>query len=250
VRSSIRSAWRANASNSSPLCSFFFFPLPPGFMGPPSPLSQPPTALRDELRYLDGLRGVACLIVFNWHFTGYFFPIIITGRQGPGALVSAPPYPSEPASDPLTLLLLCCRLRQRPPLPASLGYSPWSVLSNGPFSVSLFFVLSGRILAASYLTRKQPEILASAAIRRIIRLGLPSAVVVLVSWMVARAGGLHAAALGEMTNAPWPPLLFVGGDLGRVSWGQMRTFLLSLFQGSMDFDPNWTLGWRGERFGR
>ena len=49
----------------------------------------------------------------------------------------------------------------------------FSILFNGMFAVYTFYVLSGRVVASSYLKRKEPLILAQAFIKRPLRLALP-----------------------------------------------------------------------------
>ncbi|KAJ3106863.1 hypothetical protein HDU96_008075 [Phlyctochytrium bullatum] len=66
--------------------------------------------------------------------------------------------------------------------------------------VALFYMLSGRVLALSYLQSGNPALLASSILRRPIRLGLPAMGASYLHWAFHRAGfyALSAAAMTKM----------------------------------------------------
>jgi peptidoglycan/LPS O-acetylase OafA/YrhL len=104
------------------------------------------TKTRPKLEYLDGIRGWAALSVAIFHLFGYIY------RD------------------------LDFNLPSRPPIQTFIfRFFIWT----GRLSVTIFFVLSGRVIALSYLNTKKPERLVSSMIRRPFRLFIP----VLISYL-------------------------------------------------------------------
>lgn len=106
--------------------------------------------------HLDGLRGLAALIVAIWHgFQSYFWAHRIWDNR------------YTPSIFPLTFIL------------------------NGPHMVSIFFALSGRVLVER-LYKSPPQdlgkVLAKAILRRQIRLLLPIYATCALLWLFTRSG--------------------------------------------------------------
>ncbi|KAJ3273952.1 hypothetical protein HK104_004197 [Borealophlyctis nickersoniae] len=96
--------------------------------------TQPPTPRPSQkLLYLEGLRGVAAWQVANEHLCGQLLA----------------------------------------PFGHTVSRSFQTVFAQAGLGVSIFFILSGRVLVASFLKRRDPSLIASAAFRRPFRLGLP-----------------------------------------------------------------------------
>ena len=102
---------------------------------------------QERFESLDGLRGVAALAVVVDHFFSAYIPAMVN---------------DEPA------------------LRAFISETPIAILYNGPFAVSIFFVLSGFVVSNSAARRGVPILF--NLIQRYFRLALPSLAGVLFAW--------------------------------------------------------------------
>jgi peptidoglycan/LPS O-acetylase OafA/YrhL len=174
-----------------------------------------------KLAELDGLRGVAALIVVVWHFAYAFLP----KRIG-----------IVPDFDPS----------------AGLVGSPAFALIDGPGAVMLFFVLSGYVLPLGYFRSGRIETVLRAVAKRWFRLvGLTVAAAV-ASYLLFHFGLYHYREAGSVTQSDWLRG-FGGGDVD----GQLQPSLLgAVLEGAVFafirnadvYDPVlWTM--RDELFG-
>lgn len=137
-------------------------PTSPGTPLDPNDLSVPPPdpQKKKKMLYLEGLRGIAALVVAVHHY-----------KQGTFRDVGY--WWAE----------------------ESLHRYIWHILWDGTFSVTLFYILSGRVLTAAFYTKKGPiAALASAVIRRPFRLGFPVAMAMVVNLILGAAGAYNATA--------------------------------------------------------
>lgn len=124
---------------------------------------------------LEGLRGLAALIVVAWHFTIAFLPFLIG-------------FAAVPRSTELD------RFFTNTPL-----FLPFA----GTFSVAVFFVLSGFVLSLSFFRRRDYSVLVTAAARRYFRLMFPVLASVMLAFVIMTiSSGAHHAT-GQITGSPW-----------------------------------------------
>jgi peptidoglycan/LPS O-acetylase OafA/YrhL len=133
-------------------------------------------ALPTEHRFqaLDGLRGLACLIVLFSHFVIAFYETLLDGLS----------IHSHFAWD------------------QALSHSTLILLYNPRTGVAIFFVLSGFVLASSVATHQPPW--PALALRRWIRLCLPVLLLLPFCWAALHAGAFRdCQAVAAITHTNW-----------------------------------------------
>lgn len=118
---------------------------------------------------LDGLRGVAAFVVVVFHYLCFLHPSMV---------------PDITAN------------------PAKIADTPLGIFWNGPFAVSIFFVLSGFVLAGA--ADKRRSLVVSNLITRYLRLALPVLASVLLAWALLTVWPTATATLQAMLDNPSP----------------------------------------------
>ncbi|WP_175405518.1 MULTISPECIES: acyltransferase family protein [unclassified Pseudomonas] len=119
-----------------------------------------------DLSKLDGLRGIAAVIVVFSHVLFWFYPAMHLGERTKG----------------------------RPLDGIEWFQSPFTFFYRGGFSVSMFFILSGLVL--TYSISRNPDVLLAvrkAALKRYIRLGVPVGASVIIGCPAHEVGRLQSA---------------------------------------------------------
>jgi peptidoglycan/LPS O-acetylase OafA/YrhL len=125
-----------------------------------------------RLRFLDGLRGWAALVVVVYHASWELFKAYMPGLHSP--------------------------------LPG--------LVNDGKLAVYVFFVLSGLVLSYPALNGGGIAFLQKTALRRYVRLVIPIAVVTFLSFAMIRLGLMaNVAASHALGNEDWLGALFVTG---------------------------------------
>ncbi|KAL1860512.1 hypothetical protein Daus18300_009144 [Diaporthe australafricana] len=141
---------------------------------------------RDKIKCLDGLRGIACFLVFNYHFLWPWTPLIMLGYG------ARPPFSPEPFTEWASLPIICLLHRGRP-------------------MVAIFFAISGYVLCRHMLrsmyqgrlddTRKR---LGSAVFRRIFRLYIPPSISMLIVALLVQMGAFKSEdAIYKGSDSIW-----------------------------------------------
>jgi peptidoglycan/LPS O-acetylase OafA/YrhL len=127
-----------------------------------------------RINHLDGLRGLAAVVVVVFHYLSAFVPALMPNQ-------TAYPY--------------------------WLTDTPLAVLFNGPFAVVVFFVLSGFVVSKA--AHKSDPLPLTIALRYF-RLTVPMLVSVLIAWLLLTMFPIEAIKLESITGTPWLSLTFNG----------------------------------------
>jgi peptidoglycan/LPS O-acetylase OafA/YrhL len=139
-----------------------------------------------KLGFLDGVRGVAMIIVVLHHFGLAFFPAI--NYLNPEAIH---------LGDGSTELLI--------------AKTPLNLFFNGGFAVSVFFVLSGFVLSYKFHISGSIQLLREYAAKRYFRLLLPVAVIIVICYVMNLCGLFPSQHMGGVTKSgDWLNNLFGG----------------------------------------
>lgn len=172
--------------------------------------------MRSKLNYVEGMRGMAALLVCVFHFLVVFSPAIVShDTQALGAIG---------------------RL---------IALSPANILVSGNFAVCLFFVLSGYVLSFHIVDGGDYSRVWKSALKRYPRLMLPALASLVFAWLILQGHGFFFSDLIQKT-----------GQGLADGYGEPRSFPSILWQGifgvffTSDFRLNgilWTI--RTELYG-
>ena len=106
--------------------------------------------------------------------------------------------------------------------PVRLADTPLGILWNGPFAVSVFFVLSGFVIAGA--AERRHDLLISNIITRYLRLAVPVSASVLLAWMLLSILPTAAADLHDAVKNP-------SAWIGKTHQGNIPSFGAAIFDG-------------------
>lgn len=124
--------------------------------------------MNQRLDHLDGLRGIAAVAVVVFHLMSALVPWLVAEQQ-PGA--------------------------------HWLAYTPFAVLWNGTFAVSVFFVLSGFVVTNATLRKSDPIWI--DVVIRYLRLAIPATASTLAAWSLLSLFPTSATDLAALTGSRW-----------------------------------------------
>ena len=182
-----------------------------------------PAKAAPRIQYIDGLKLIMCYMIMLIHFTIAYFP---DGYISFGSNYTA---------------------AER--IPAFWDGLPYSIYTNSPFPLHIFFALAAVLPTISFFRSKEPYIsLQRQAIKRYFRFMIPVAAAIIGTSLLHTCGILDFKELAQLNNSPWclsiepkampwPTLLYHalvqcyfenGGDILTVMW-----CMYSIFLGSM-----------------
>lgn len=123
-----------------------------------------------KLAYLEGLRGVAALVVVFHHLVLMFYPALNFGEETNS-------------------------------ISKFFATTPLNIFYNGDFAVCLFFVLSGYVLSYKYILSNNPQVLVGYAIKRYFRLLPLIAASIIFSVIFIRLNLIQTTELNTITKS-------------------------------------------------
>lgn len=127
---------------------------------------------------LEGLRGVAAVVVVLYHNLLAFYLVMFMGASTFG-------------------------LARNRDIELFLHGNPIVGLLSGTFAVAIFFVLSGFVLSVGYYQTKNDTIIKKLAAKRYLRLMLPALASVLIAYILIKLNLSHTAEAASITNSSW-----------------------------------------------
>lgn len=153
----------------------------------------------DRFLNLEGLRGLAALMVVIYHIIIIFYPNMIYGTADPFSAV------------------------QHMKFEDNLYGNVFAGLYSGIFSVAIFFVLSGFVLSIGFFKAKDSEVVRSIAFKRYARLMLPALASVLLAF------GIMATGLSSHRQTT---VNIVGGGSAAYQWNFEPSLFEAIRQGT------------------
>lgn len=141
---------------------------------------QQSTQISDRLMALEGVRGLAAVVVVVFHAIAMFYPAFTYGLVPSLAKFHNSHFEEVLYGNPI------------------------SVFISGAFAVSIFFVLSGFVLTITAFKTGDENIVRKLAAKRYIRLMLPALVSILITWLILSLGLSSAKdATAEISGSLW-----------------------------------------------
>ncbi len=133
--------------------------------------------IKPKLQYLEGLRGLAAIIVVLHHYTYAFYPTLNNGNIQQSHIEN---------------------------IEVVFATTPLNVFYNGGFAVALFFVLSGYVLSFSYFKTKHINVILKNAAKRYFRLLIPVGGSVIIACCFIKLGFMFNSQIAIQTkNTDW-----------------------------------------------
>jgi peptidoglycan/LPS O-acetylase OafA/YrhL len=129
-----------------------------------------------KLKHIEGIRGLAAIIVVFHHYTLAFYPALNFGDSNQ----------THFGNGNLELLF---------------AKTPLNLIYNGGFAVCIFFILSGYVLSNSYHKTQNPIILTNYSIKRYFRLFIPVSVTIILAYIFIKMGFMNNNELGKITKS-------------------------------------------------
>lgn len=132
----------------------------------------------NKIKYLDGLRGLAALMVVVHHLVIAFYPATFSADN------------SQTHFQDGKLEIWYC-------------HSPFSVFTNGNFAVYIFFVLSGFVLSQKYFRTNDSSLLISSAVKRYFRLFIPVFFTVTIAFIFLKLNLFYNVPASHISKSEW-----------------------------------------------
>ena len=131
---------------------------------------------KTRIEWLDGLKGIACILIFIHHFFLAFYPAIHYGNNVPSKLNG---------------------------IDNLLSTSPLSVILNGNFLVALFCIISGIVISVQIMSIKDKQKISEVIFKRYFRLMLPLFPIGILVYLMLKFNLFNNVEVANYTNSPW-----------------------------------------------
>jgi peptidoglycan/LPS O-acetylase OafA/YrhL len=163
---------------------------------------RPAQRVPGRIKALDGLRGGGAVVVMVFHYLCLLHPEWVPG------MVDAP---------------------------VALADTPLFILWNGPFAVSVFFVLSGFVMAGA--AERYHDALVANAVTRYLRLAVPVLASVLLAWALLTAMPDAVLSLAATMETPSPWLVYTHqGEIPSLAAAVFDGLVANFVRGASDFN--------------
>ena len=136
---------------------------------------------KKRIDWVDGLKGIACILIFCHHFALIFFPATFYGQWATSHLNGMDTY---------------------------LAQSPFGVILNGNFLLAVFCMLSAFVLSLQVLGMEDKSRLGGVVVKRYFRLMPPLFGIGFLVWLLLRFDLLLGAETAAVTGSPWAGLFY------------------------------------------
>ncbi len=167
--------------------------------------SNPGHAASGRLDFLDGARGVASVVIVLSHLLSAWLPALAFG-----------------AAD------------HRMPYLTRFAHTPLAIFWSGDMAVMVFFIHSGFVLSNRFFSTEDRADLARQAVKRVVRLGVPVAVAVLLTGALFQLHAMHNLAAADLSKSTWLASFYVPGPHPGLLW--------TAFGGAMLRGQVWWMG--------
>lgn len=128
---------------------------------------------------LEGLRGVAAIVVVLYHNLLAFYSLAFLGVYSRFEVVQNMKYEDNLYGNPIMVLL------------------------SGQFAVAIFFVLSGFVLSIGFFSTGSIDIVKKLALKRYPRLMLPALASIIIAFIIITLGISHEQQAAAITHSGW-----------------------------------------------
>jgi peptidoglycan/LPS O-acetylase OafA/YrhL len=136
-----------------------------------------------KIKYIEGMRGLAALIVLFAHTISAFYPVLF-------------PHPD-------VLPLPLDYLATQPILVKAFVFSPLIVFLNGIFAVIIFLIISGYVISYNCFHSKDENYIAASFFKRYFRLTIPILFSCFISYFLLEVGAFANIEASLEAHSPW-----------------------------------------------
>jgi peptidoglycan/LPS O-acetylase OafA/YrhL len=136
-----------------------------------------------KIKYIEGMRGLAVLIILFHHLILAFYPIL---------------YPT-----PLAVYIPSDYLAIQPLLIKAFVFTPLNIIFNGTFAVMIFLIISGYVISYNCFQNKDENYITASIFKRYFRLTIPILFSCIISYFLLKVGVFYNAQASWESHSSW-----------------------------------------------